>query len=309
MKSDISDQDEQSIILEQASYTNSYSAFIPWANSIGFKVNSLRYQEQRLSTRLAEDFLANLGFTRDDVESECSMQTYFESIGSAMLSFSSIEDNDQLKKIKLPNGAPLRMSLENLIRDRRSVRQYTGDSIPLNYAASIIKAGLGVTSTQEISLGQTATTSLSFRAVPSAGGIYPTELYLVSLNVDRLEKGIYQYNPAEDCLVRLYGNDAVEKLLNCFSVPEDLISIKRSGFLCLLIGSAPKSMYKYGNRGLGFTIHEVGSISQNIHLAVTSLGLGSVDCASFFSDEAHRLLNLDGVFRHLFHTIVVGVSQ
>jgi SagB-type dehydrogenase family enzyme len=175
--------------------------------------------------------------------------------------------------------------------------------------ASIIKAGVGVTSTQEISLGQTATTSLSFRAIPSAGGIYPTELYIVSLNVDKLEKGIYQYNPAEDCLVKLYDSETVEKLLTCFSVPEDLISIKRSGFLCLLIGNAPKSMYKYGNRGLGFTLHEVGSISQNIHLAVTSLGLGSVDCASYFSDEAHRLLNLDGIYRHLFHTIVVGVSQ
>lgn len=309
MKSELSVRDEQSTILEQASYTNSYSAFIPWANSIGFKINSFRYQEQRLSARIAEDFLANLGFTRDDVESECSMQTYFESVGSAMLSFSSLEDNDQFKKIKLPHAVPLKMSLDNLIRDRRSIRQYTGDSVPLNYAASIIQAGLGVTSTQEIGLGQTASTSLSFRAVPSAGGIYPVELYLVSLNVDNLEKGIYQYNPGEDCLVQLYGPDIVEKLLNCFSVSEDFISIKRSGFLCLLLGSAPKSMYKYGNRGLGFTLHEVGGISQNIHLAVTSLGLGSVDCASYFSDEAHRLLNLDGVYRHLFHTIVVGVNQ
>ena len=77
MKPDVSGRDEQSIILEQASYTNSYSAFVPWANSISFKINSFRYQEQRLSMRIAEDFLANLGFTRDDVESECSMQTYF----------------------------------------------------------------------------------------------------------------------------------------------------------------------------------------------------------------------------------------
>lgn len=309
MNQDVSGQNEQSIILEQATYTNSYTAFVPWANSIGFKINSFRYQEQRSSMRIAEDFLANLGFSRDDVESESSIQAYFGSIGTAMLSFANLEDNDQFKKVKLPIPAPLRMSLENIIKDRRSQRQYTGDSIPLQYAASIVKAAMGITTTNEVNIGVNVSTSISYRSVPSAGGIYPIELYIVSLNVNKLEKGIYQYNPSEDSLVKLYNHNKVDKLLECFSVPEDLISIKRSGFICLLIGTAPKAMYKYGNRGLGFTVHEVGGISQNIHLAVTSLGLGSVDCASYFNDEAHQILKLDGIYKHLFHTIVIGVSQ
>lgn len=309
MKPDVLGQNEQSKILEQATYTNNYTAFVPWANSIGFKINSFRYQEQRSSLRIAEDFLANLGFSRDDVESESSMQAYLGSIGTTMLSFASLEDNDQFKKVKLPVPAPLRMSLENIIKDRRSQRQYTGDSISLQYAASIIKAGMGITTTNEVGIGINASTSISFRSVPSAGGIYPIEMYIVSLNVDKLEKGIYQYNPAEDSLVKIYSNDKVDKLLESFSVPEDLISIKRSGFICLLIGTAPKAMYKYGNRGLGFTLHEVGGISQNIHLAVTSLGLGSVDCASYFNDEVHQVLKIDGIYKHLFHTIVIGVSQ
>jgi SagB-type dehydrogenase family enzyme len=301
--------DEQSQILEQATYTNSYTAFVPWAKSIGFKINSFRYQEQRLSERIAEDFLANLGFTRDNVESECSMQTYFGDIGKTMLSFASLEDNQQFKKIKLAQKAPLKLSLESLIKNRRSIRHYTGDSVPLEYVASIVKAGVGITSESQVDLGKNSSTSLSFKTVPSAGGIYPVELYIASLSVDKLEKGIYQYNPLEDCLIKLYKDGAVDRLLDCFSVPEELISINRAGLICLLIGSAPKSMYKYGNRGLGFTIHEVGCISQNIHLAVTSLGLGSVDCASYFNDEAHRVLNLDGIYKHLFHTIVIGVSQ
>ncbi|MBA3537314.1 MAG: SagB/ThcOx family dehydrogenase [Tatlockia sp.] len=305
----LDEQDEQSQILEQATYSNNYSPFIPWANSIGFKINSFRYQEHSLSMRLAEDFLANLGFTRDNVESECSIQTYFDDIGKTLLSFPSLEDNQQFKKINLAKTAPLKLSLENLIKNRRSIRHYTGDSVSLDYVASIVKAGIGVTSTCEVSLGKNSSTSLSLKAAPSAGGIYPVELYLVSLNIDKLEKGIYQYNPSEDCLVKLYQHETVNKLLECFSVTEDLISIKRAAFICLLIGSAPKLMYKYGNRGVGFTIHEVGSISQNIHLAVTSLGLGSVDCASYFNDEAHRVLNIDGIYRHLFHTIVIGVSQ
>lgn len=309
MYQDASEQNEQSIILEQATYTNSYSVFVPWANSIAFKVNSFRYQEQRTSMRIAEDFLANLGFVRDDLENEASIQTYFSSIGTAMLSFASLEDNAQFKKIKLPVPTPLKMSLENLIKSRRSQRQYTGDSISLQYTASIIKAAMGITTTNEVSIGVNASTSMSYRAVPSAGGLFPIELTLVALNVDELEKGIYQYNPSEDSLVKLHDSASVDALLECFSVPEELISIQRAGFICLLIGSAPKAMYKYGNRGLGFTLHEVGGISQNIHLAVTSLGLGSVDCAGYFNNEAHQVLKLDGIYKHLFHTIVIGVSQ
>lgn len=303
------EQDEQSKILEQATYTNNYAAFVPWSNSISFKINSFKYQEQRQTMRIAEDFLANLGFTRDNVESECSMQPYFDDIGKTILSFSGLEDNQQFEKIYLPNAAPLSMSLNNVIKNRRSIRQFTGDCISLEYVASIIRAGLGVTSEDEVSVGQTSTATLSYRASPSAGGIYPNELYIASLNVDKLAVGIYQYNAAEDCLVKIYNEDTVNALLNTFSTKEDQISIRRAGFICLLIGSAPKSMYKYGSRGLGFTIHEIGAISQNIHLAVTSLGIGSVDCASYFNDEAHRILQLDGIYRHLFHTIVIGVSQ
>lgn len=303
------EQDEQSKILEQATYANNYAAFVPWSNSISFKINSFKYQEQRQTMRIAEDFLANLGFTRDNVETECSMQPYFDDIGKTILSFSGLEDNQQFEKIYLSNVAPLSMSLDKVIKNRRSIRQFTGDSVSLEYVASIVKAGSGITVEDEVSVGKSSTTTLSYRTAPSAGGIYPNELYIASLNVDKLAVGIYQYNALEDCLVKIYNKSTVDKLLETFSTKEDQISIKRAGFVCLLIGSAPKSMYKYGSRGLGFTIHEIGAISQNIHLAVTSLGIGSVDCASYYNDETHRILNLDGIYRHLFHTIVIGVSQ
>lgn len=53
---------------------------IPWANSIGLKTHSFRYQEQNVSMRLAEDLIANFGFIRDDLETESSMQRYFDDV-------------------------------------------------------------------------------------------------------------------------------------------------------------------------------------------------------------------------------------
>lgn len=309
MKSNFTIQDDQAFVIEQAVYSNGYTAYIPWSNSIGFKVNAFRHQEQTYSIQIAHDFLANISFVRNDVESECSMQTYFESTGTVMLSFSSLEDNKQFKKIELPDAAPLRMSFDSIIQRRRSIRQYTGDSVSLSYLASIIKASMGITTTQEVNLMSGGTTSMSYRATPSAGGVYPVELYVVALNIEKLEQGIYQYNAAENCLVNIHNKEIALKLLESFSVQEDQISIKRSGFIGLLIGTPDKAIHKYGNRGLGFTFHEVGAISQNIHLAATCLGLGSVDCASYYNDEAHRILRIDGIHKNLLHTVVVGVSQ
>lgn len=302
-------KDLQTNLLEQSAYQNSYSAYVPWSQSIGFKVHSMRLQEQGVNSELAKNYLANLGFVRNDMESEYSIRSFLEPIGTLMLSLNHQEDNNHLERVPLPTSLPLKMALDVVIKSRRSIRHYTGDRIPLAYLATILRSACGITANNETDLNNGSSTTLNFRSSASAGGIYPTDLYIVALNVESLDRAIYQYNPIDDYLVKLYSNEDVENLLNTFSVTEDQISIKRAGFICLLTGSASKSMHKYGNQGLSFTLQEIGSISQNIHLAVTALGIGSVDCASYYLNEAHQTLNMDGIYKHLFHTIIVGISQ
>jgi SagB-type dehydrogenase family enzyme len=307
MKSN-NDEVIQANLLEQSTYQNGYSAYVPWSKSIGFKVNTLRQQEHA-SSQLAEDFLTNLGFTKNNVESEYSIRAFLEPSGTIMLSYANQEDNSHLEKISLPASAPLKLPLDKVLKARRSVRHYTGDKVPLSYLATILRAACGITASDEVDIGNGASASMNFRVSSSAGGIYPIDLYVVALNVENLDQAIYQYNPIEDCLVKLFDKDIVAKLLQSFAITEELISISRSGFIALLAGSAPKSMRKYGNQGLSFTLQEVGSISQNIHLAVTALGMGSVDCASYYLNEMHQTLKMDGVYKHLFHSVIVGISQ
>lgn len=96
--------------------------------------------------------------------------------------------------------------------------------------------------------------------------------------------------------------------METFVVPDENISCKYSNVIFLLVARPWKTMRKYGDRGLRFVFHETGAISQNIHLAVTGLGLGSVDCASICDDEMHEVLGFDGNFQTVTHTIVVGAS-
>jgi SagB-type dehydrogenase family enzyme len=65
-------------------------------------------------------------------------------------------------------------------------------------------------------------------------------------------------------------------------------------------------MRKYGPRGLRYLLIEAGAITQNIHLATQALGFASVDCASVVDAEVHEVLDIDGLYEALIHTIVIG---
>jgi SagB-type dehydrogenase family enzyme len=89
-------------------------------------------------------------------------------------------------------------------------------------------------------------------------------------------------------------------------MPDEQISVSRANAVFLLIGQPWKSMRKYGPRGLRLLFLEAGAISQNVHLATAALGLGSVDCASVYDDEAHEVLGLDGLHEVLLHVLILG---
>jgi SagB-type dehydrogenase family enzyme len=69
-----------------------------------------------------------------------------------------------------------------------------------------------------------------------------------------------------------------------------------------------RSMRKYGSRGVRYVFVEAGAIAQCVHLAAEALGVGTVDCASVYEDEAGDVMGIDGLFEQLVHTVVVGYS-
>lgn len=296
-------------VMEGAIFNNSYSMAVPAIHSIGLVTHSLRYQGRHSLTYAAEDFLLNSRLYRNYPENDISILNYLDDVGATMLSFMGQEDISNFSKMKLPEGVPLDLALGEAIALRRSVRHYTGDFIGLDYVATILRAGQGMSCESEIQLVSDGATTMRWRTTPSAGGLYPIEIYLMSLKIRNLARGLYRYHSYSDSLLEIGNEQILKETLKNFAMTEEQIALSQANMVIFLVAQPWKTMRKYGARGLRYVLHEGGAISQNIHLATTGLGLGSVDCASFYDDDMNQVLGIDGKLEMLTHTIIIGTQE
>jgi SagB-type dehydrogenase family enzyme len=293
-----------------AAYDNAFKPFHAWVDSTGFRTHALRHRAlgRGGDSRLAEEFLLNTRYERADRETETSIEAYFASAYTATLSELDNDEPAGLIELALPEGVPLSLAVGHALARRSSGRIYTGDPIELAYLASIARSAAGVTREASVeSPGGERT--LRFRAAPSGGGLYPIALYIGALNVTGLEAGVYRHHPRRDSLLRVGDDAAVQRLLDAFVVHEEAITLQRADAVVLLVGRPWRSMRKYGPRGLRYLFLEAGAIAQNVHLATQALGFASVDCASVVDEEVHEALELDGLYRALVHSILIGYSS
>lgn len=285
---------------------NGYHTRTPHVKSTGFRMASLRCSEREKLNNIAEDFLINSYFKRNDPEVETSISSYLGDDGVKMVSLVGKEDTSAYRLIELGDGAPLDLPLGEAIVRRRSSRDFTGDPVPLDCLTTLFRATAGVTAMAEAKLAGGAAAQFNLRTVPSGGGLYPIELFVVTINAKGISPGIYRYQPIEDKLIEVGDHTKIEKLLIGFTGPVDMVRSTNASLIFMYVAKPWRSMRKYGNRGLRFVFQEVGAMAQNLHLTAATLGLGSVDCASFFEDDIHRALNIDGVYQSMIHSTLVG---
>jgi SagB-type dehydrogenase family enzyme len=295
-------------LVASAAYANSFKALDPWFGATGFRTTELSYCSPLpfRETQVAEEFLVNTRLTRHDRESEASIAAYFTESAAVMLSLAGREEEGEHDSVELSDGDVLRMELGEALARRRSHRTYTGDTIDLDCLAAVLRGAAGVSARAHTETADGSPLTFELRTAPSAGGLYPIELHVAALRIRGLERGIYRYDSSGHHLVRTGAQQDLERLLGACAMPDEQISVSRANAVFLLIGQPWKSMRKYGPRGLRLLFLEAGAISQNVHLATAALGLGSVDCASVYDDEAHEVLGLDGLHEVLLHVLILG---
>lgn len=176
------------------------------------------------------------------------------------------------------------ISLEKAILERRSVRDYKKDPLTLPEISQILWAAQGIT-------------GAGYRTAPSAGALYPLEIYIVAGKVDLLPAGIYKYGPRKHELYSVAKGDGRTDLCNAAL---GQLSIKRAAAVLVISAVYERTSAKYGDRGIRYVHMEAGHAAQNISLQAVALGLGTVVIGAFRDDEVKKVVRMPDDERPLY---------
>lgn len=176
--------------------------------------------------------------------------------------------------------APLGAVLEA----RRSVRAFAPRPLELALVGRLLHASYGLRRPAAL-VGEQAPE----RSSPSAGGLYPLELYLATRAVTDLADGIYHYDPRAHALELRCAGSAHEQLAAMTIGQEQL---GQANLVVVVSALFERTLWKYGQRGYRYVWLDAGHLGQNLYLTATALGLGVVAVGGFYDDEVGRLLAL-----------------
>jgi SagB-type dehydrogenase family enzyme len=163
------------------------------------------------------------------------------------------------------------LSLEQAIARRRSVRSFTDQGLMSVELSQLLWAAQGITDPR------------GFRAAPSAGALYPLELYVVSTN------GFYHYQPHGHQLELLREEDL---RLAVWKVGLEQNALRDAPAVFLIAAVFQRTANKYGARTERYVYMEAGHAAQNLLLQAVALGLAAVPIGAFYDDELQVALSL-----------------
>ena len=181
------------------------------------------------------------------------------------------------------------LSVEEAILNRRSFRDFSDESIDLKTLGQLLWAAQGVTS-----VVQGSSRSIGLRTAPSAGALYPLEIYIVVKRVEGLSKGIYHYHPGTEVnshSLELELEDDVNEAFANATLGQDCIKLSAVSFIITSIDQRVAD--KYGDRAHRYCLIESGHAGQNILRQAESLGLGAVPVGAFYDDKVKKLLGTE----------------
>jgi SagB-type dehydrogenase family enzyme len=153
------------------------------------------------------------------------------------------------------------MSLEEALARRRSIRELSGEPLTIAEIGQLLWAAQGVTDAQ------------GRRTAPSAGALYPLELYAVT------PQGVFHYLPAQHAIQAVRDGDLRPRLR---SAAFDQAPIGDAPLVVVVAGVTARTAAKYGTeRARRYVDLEAGHAAQNLLLEAVALGLGGVPIGAF----------------------------
>jgi SagB-type dehydrogenase family enzyme len=203
------------------------------------------------------------------------------------------------KSVQLPKPSYKgTMSVETAMQGKKSARSFSKTPLNLQQVSQILWAAYGRLPTDAIS-------GATIKVTPSAGGLYPLDIFLVSGQgtVQDLPEGIYMYKPLTHTLLHVASGDN-RKLLAYASLSQ--MWIAEAPVIVVIAATFGRSTVKYRQRGIQYVFMEAGNANQNMYLQAVAMGLRIGTVGAFNDPQVAGVLKLPDSIKPL---LVVPVGK
>lgn len=201
-------------------------------------------------------------------------------------------------------GRPFR----ELHRGRRSVRAFAGGPLAPADLGALLFGAIGETGRMVTGFDGDREVVASLRAIPSAGALHPTGMFLMTLQEAELARGVYHYDVPGHALefVKSAGDAEVDRLLSAFPIHPRVVDLTQASAVYFISSKFWRARAKYGPRGYRYCLFEAGCACQNLSLTAVGLGIAHVVLGGFYDDEIHDLIGIDGIDHAVVAAVAVG---
>jgi SagB-type dehydrogenase family enzyme len=249
-------------------------------------LSELYHENTKLHPLTFQQMMPSSDFSRADLQAMSRAYKQYPNLPRVKLP--AIEGIDQ-------NGR----TFDEVLSSRRSVRDFADLELDLDDLSKILHQSYGITG----ELPGKGGFRQDLRSAPSAGALYPAEIYIAVRKVAGVEPGIYHYNVPHHEIELLIPGDPTEKILEVCCGQE---YVRQTSIVVLISGVLARTKLKYGERGYRYALLDIGHLGQNLYLSCASLELAVMTTCGFFDDEANKLLRIDGVDEAVMYVAFIG---
>ena len=205
--------------------------------------------------------------------------------------------------ISLPevtDSAFTKTNLLDILKDRKSNRIYTKESLTLNELSFLLWATQGV---KEVRGNNYAT----IRPVPSGGARHPFETYLAVNRVEGLKNGVYRYLALTHELLFLSQDENLEEKLSAMTLGQKFVG--RSAVTFIWSAIPYRGEWRYNVRSHKVMLIDAGHLCQNLYIACEAIGCGTCAVGAYDQAAIDKFLNLDGEDEFVVYMSPVGKAR
>lgn len=202
--------------------------------------------------------------------------------------------------VKLPQTA-LTGEFQSVLRARRTWRAFGPGSLTMAHLSKLLWLTAGVMRWERPVEGG----RVALKTSPSGGAVHPTELYVLSLAVAGLERGIYHYRPDLNALERI-RKGASKRDINRYIPEQPWYSA--ASIVVFFASRFTRSQWRYPHsRTYRANLIEVGHLCQSFCLVATWLGLAPFCSMALADSSIEEALGLDGVTESVLYAAGAGL--